>query len=186
MDSFANIATGLRLQSARERLEGRLDVSGWKGTPSFATFDIGGIARSTTARRGQVFVARAGLSVASAFTPADIWFGGDTGRARPVLLRAHPVISDGELRVEQIGRQIVYTSGEVQRWWRGRHACQVGAAAFVDVAQVDRRVAPDARTDVDVGIGARLALPGLSGMLRIDVAKGLRDGSTALSFVYDP
>ena len=186
VDSFANIATGLRLQSARERLEGRLDVSGWKGTPSFATFDIGGTARSTTARRGQVFVARGGLSVASAFTPADIWFGGDTGRARPVLLRAHPVISDGELRVEQIGRQISYTSGEVQRWWRGRTRSQVGAAAFVDVAQVDRRVAPDARTDVDVGIGARIALPGLSGMLRVDVAKGLRDGSTALSFVYDP
>ena len=29
-------------------------------------------------------------------------------------------------------------------------------------------------------------VPGVSGVVRIDVAKGLRDGSTALSFVYDP
>jgi hypothetical protein len=31
-----------------------------------------------------------------------------------------------------------------------------------------------------------VAIPGLSGVLRVDVAKGLRDGATALSFVYDP
>jgi hypothetical protein len=39
---------------------------------------------------------------------------------------------------------------------------------------------------VDLGIGVRLAMPGVSGTIRIDVAKGLRDGATAVSFVYDP
>jgi len=90
------------------------------------------------------------------------------------------------MRVDQIGRQIVYTSGETQRWWAGKTRLRVGAAAFVDVAQIDRRAVPVSRADVDVGVGARLAVPGVSGVVRIDVAKGLRDGSTALSFVYDP
>ena len=172
--------------TAGERLEGRVDASGWKGTQLFGTIDLGGIVRSTTERRGRVFIARGGVAFASAVTPADIWFAGDTGRARPVLLRAHPVVADGELRVEQIGRQISYTSGEVQRWWPGSPRIRVGAAAFADVAQVDRRVEPEARTDMDLGIGVRMAVPGVSGVVRIDVAKGLRDGSTALSFVYDP
>jgi hypothetical protein len=133
-----------------------------------------------------VFVGRAGLGVASAFTPADIWFVGDTGRARPVLLRAHPVITDGQLRVENIGRRVLHSSGEAQRWWPAKAGIRFGAAGFVDVARIDRRFAARARTDVDVGIGTRLAVPGVSGVLRIDVAKGLRDGATAVSFVYDP
>ena len=185
VDTFGNLAAGLRLQTAGERLEGRVEMSGWKGTPSFGTIDMAGTIRSTTERRGHVFVARAGLGFASSFSPADIWFGGDTGRARPVPLRAHPVVSDGELRVEQIGRGISYTSGEVQRWWRATSRIQIGAAAFVDVARVDRRISSGARTDVDPGIGARMAVPGLNGVIRLDVAKGLRDGATALSFVYE-
>jgi hypothetical protein len=186
LDTYGTLATGIRLLTAGDLLEGRVDLSGWKGSRSFGTIDIGGTARSTTERRGQVFLARAGVGLASIFTPADIWFAGDTGRARPVPLRAHPVISRGALRVEQIGREIAYTSGEVQRWLNGTPRIGVGMAAFVDVARVDRRVLSDARTDVDLGIGARIAVPGVSGVLRIDVAKGVRDGSTALSFVYDP
>jgi hypothetical protein len=133
-----------------------------------------------------VFLARGGIGLASVFAPPDIWFAGDTGRARPVPLRAHPVISHGELRVEQIGRRIAYSSGEVQRWWSGPLRIRVGAAAFVDLARLNQRVAAAARTDVDLGIGTRLALPSVSGELRIDLAKGMRDGATALSFVYDP
>lgn len=186
VDTFGTLATGIRLLSEDERLDGRIDVSGWKGAHAFGTIDIGGTVRSKAERRGHVFLARGGVGVASAFTPADIWFAGDTGRARPVTLRAHPVISRGELRVEQIGRQITYTSGEMQRWWSRSPRIRLGAAAFVDVARVDRRIGADARTDLDLGIGTRIAVPGVSGVLRIDVAKGLRDGSTALSFVYDP
>jgi hypothetical protein len=77
-------------------------------------------------------------------------------------------------------------SGEAQRWWAGKARIRFGAAAFLDVARIDRRAEPRPLTDVDLGVGARLALPGLSGVFRVDVAKGLRDGSTAFSFVYDP
>ena len=186
VDTFGMLGTGLRVLTIDERLDGRIDVSGWKAGSSFGTMDAGVTIRSTTERRGQVFVGRAGLGLASVHTPADIWFAGDTGRARSVPLRAHPLMTEGRMRVDQIGRQMVYTSGETQRWWAGKPRLRVGAAAFVDVAQIDRRAVPVSRADVDVGVGARLAVPGVSGVVRIDVAKGLRDGSTALSFVYDP
>ncbi len=169
-----------------ERLDGRIDLSGWTAGSSFGTLDAGATIRSTTDRRGLVVVGRAGLGVASSQAPADIWFAGDTGRARSVPLRAHPLMTGGEMRADRIGRQIVYTSGETQRWWAGTGRVRFGAAAFVDMARVDRRAEPRPRMDVDVGVGARLAVPGVSGVLRLDVAKGLRDGATALSFVYDP
>ena len=186
IDTFGMLATGIRLLTFDERIDGRVDVSGWKAARSFGTVEAGATLRSTAERRGHVFVGRAGLAAASVRTPADVWFGGDTGRARHVLLRAHPVIADGQLRVENIGRRIVYASGEAQRWWEGKAGLRVGAAAFADAARIGRRLSPAERTDVDLGIGARLSVPGVSGVLRIDVAKGLRDGATALSFVYDP
>jgi hypothetical protein len=172
--------------SLGERLDGRVDISGWKAGQSFATIEAGATVRSTTERRGHVFVGRLGLGAASVRAPHDIWFAGDTGRARSVLLRAHPLISDGEIRAERIGRHVFYTSGEAQRWWVAKAQVRVGAAAFVDAARTDRRIGPRAQSDVDLGIGARLSIPGVSGVLRVDVAKGLRDGATALSFVYDP
>lgn len=43
--------------------------------------------------------------------------------------------------------------------WQSLAGVAIGAAAFVDVGRVDRRVEPRLLTDVDVGIGARLALP---------------------------
>jgi hypothetical protein len=187
-DTFGMLGAGLRVLTVGERLDGRINASGWKGesSSSFGTIDAGATLRSTTQRRGHVFVGRAGLGLASMETPADIWFAGDTGRARDVPLRAHPLISHGEMRVEQIGRRVTYTSAEMQQWWAGKTPVRFGAATFLDVARVDLRTEPRARTDVDVGIGARLAVPGVSGVFRVDVAKGLRDGATAVSFVYDP
>jgi len=184
--TFGVLGAGVRLLTNDERVEARVDVTGWNGPASFGVFESAAIVRSRAGRRGHVFVARAGVGVASSRSPADLWFGGDTGRARPVLLRAHPLIADGQIRAAQIGRHLLYTSGEAQRWWPGKAGVRFGAAAFVDIASVDRRADAGARTDADVGIGARLAIPGIRGALRLDVAKGLRDGATAVSLVYDP
>jgi predicted double-glycine peptidase len=183
VDTFGMLSAALRVLTVGERFDGRVELSGWKAGSSFGTMDVGATIRSTTERRGQVFVGRAGLGLASVDTPADIWFAGDTGRARGMPLRAHPLMTGGQIRVDQIGRQVIYSSGETQRWWPGKAGVRFGAAAFVDAAHTDRRAVDRARTDVDLGIGARLAVPGVSGTIRIDVAKGLRDGATAVSFV---
>jgi hypothetical protein len=73
----------------------------------------------------------------------------------------------------------------VRQWWTVKSLVHVGAALFADAANVERRAEPDRRGDVDVGGGLRLALPGLDGVFRLDVGKGLRDGSTAFSFIYE-
>jgi hypothetical protein len=183
---FGLVAGGLRSASPRERVVIDVEGSGWSGGDGFASLATAATVRSSREHRGRVYIARAGAAAATASTPPDIWFGGDTGRARPTLLRAHPIIEDGALRVEQIGRRIVHISVEARQWWSTPWPIRVGAALFVDSAHVGNRFEADAQGDVDTGLGARLAVPGLDGVFRLDVAKGLRDGGTAFSFVYEP
>jgi len=186
---FGLVGGGVRLMTPDDRIDVRVELTRWFGTdgnPSFGTAEIGATVRSTIEHRGRVWIARGGTAAASTNTPADIWFAGDTGRARGVPLRAHPVIDGGKLDPQQIGRRIQYASGELQTWWAYRTKLQYGAAAFVDSARASQRLFPDAKTDVDLGIGARFSAPGFGGVLRIDLAHGLRDGDDAVSFVYEP
>jgi hypothetical protein len=74
---------------------------------------------------------------------------------------------------------------ELQRWWKVG-PFSVGGATFADAARTARRLAGRGVTDVDIGVGFRGAYPGKAAGLRIDVAKGLRDGATAFSVVYSP
>jgi hypothetical protein len=85
-----------------------------------------------------------------------------------------------------LGRAVIQGSFELQRWWRVVGPVSAAAAAFVDVAHTALRADQDARDDVDLGIGARVSVPGMPGVLRVDLGKGLRDGRTAVSFVYEP
>jgi predicted double-glycine peptidase len=150
---------------------------------SMAAADVG--MRSRTDRRGFVLLGRGGIGAASARTPLDLWFGGDTGHARPIPLRAHPLLDDeGRLIVERLSRRVLHASVEAQRWWRAPAAVSLAAAAFVDSVRLARRAAAAPTGDVDVGVGARLALPGVRGTFRLDAARGLRDGATALSVAY--
>jgi hypothetical protein len=96
------------------------------------------------------------------------------------------VLDDGRLRSERLGRTLINLSMEGQRWWRTAGLLRTGAAAFVDEGRTSRRVNAGAVSDADVGLGARFAVTGIPGLFRVDLAKGLRDGATALSFVYEP
>jgi outer membrane translocation and assembly module TamA len=91
------------------------------------------------------------------------------------------VISDGVL-----GRRLIFGGAEFQRWSSpSKWLVQYAPAAFVDVAKASRGFASGvSSTQVDAGIGLRLAAPG-SGVLRLDLAHGLRDGRTALSVVWE-
>jgi hypothetical protein len=178
-------STGLRLASARDRLTVGLDASNWIGDDSFGLIAASVRVRSRDDNRGRVLIVRGGGAFASDSTPADLWFAGDTGSVRPSLLRAHPIVDDGMLRSDRLGRRIAHVSGEMRQWWTVKSFVHIGAAAFVDAAHVQQRAEPDGREDVDVGGGLRLSLPGLDGVFRLDVGKGLRDGSTAVSFIYE-
>ena len=88
-----------------------------------------------------MIIARAGGAATTVATPPDLWFAGDTGTVRPALLRAHPIVDDGMLKSDRLGRRIVYLSGETRQWWTLRSAIHIGAAAFADAARVDHQAA---------------------------------------------
>ena len=156
----------------------------WAGAETFSRATASMTLFSSRARRGFVSIGRAGAATGSADLPPLLWFAGDTGQTRDSLLRAHPLVDDGRLRLEQMGRRLLNASFETQRWW-SVGLVQAAAAAFVDTARVSSRPGVERRGDVDAGIGLRIALPG-AGLMRVDVATGLRHGGTRWSFVYEP
>jgi hypothetical protein len=184
--TFGVTAAQLRLASAGDRVRIDAGGSGWWGQDPFGSTTVLVRVLSSDEHRGRVFVAHAGGAMATVSTPSDLWFAGDTGAVRPALLRAHPIVDDGRMESDRLGRSIAHVSGEVRQWWTIKSALHLGAAVFADAAHVARRVEPNSRGDIDVGGGIRLALPGLAGVFRLDVGKGLHDGATAVSFVYEP
>jgi hypothetical protein len=183
---FAVAGGGLRVASRRDRLDARLQLNGWLGAERFATGTASVLLRSSTERRGVVVVAMTATDLATASTPMDLWPAADTGIVKSTLLRAHPVLSHGRLRVDRLGRRLHTATGEAQRWWRVAGPLRAAAAAFIDVGGITKRSIAGARADADAGIGVRLSTGILPGTFRIDLARGLRDGATALSFVYEP
>ena len=186
-DQIGNLSrsrAGIRLLTVGSRVDIRGGVEVWSGAGSFSRAAVSVAAFSSRARRGLVYVARAGAATGTEDLPPLLWFSGDTGQARETMLRAHPLVEDGRLRVEQMGRRFLSASVEAQRWWSAG-LLQTAAAAFVDTARAADRLDGGPRGDVDGGVGFRLALPG-AGIIRADVATGLRHGGTRWSFVYEP
>jgi hypothetical protein len=160
-------------------------VSHWMGSNGFTTGSVNATLRSSTQRSGSVWLARAGIAAASANAPALVWPGADTGHVRDVLLRAHPLLDDGVIAGGVFGRRLISSGIEYQRWTRpSKWLLQYAPAGFVDLARATRGIASTITdTQVDAGVGLRLSAPG-AGVLRIDVAHGLRDGRNALSVVW--
>ena len=166
----------------------RVDVQGgaelWAGSDMFSRADVSVSASSSASRRGFVSLARAAATTATSGLPPLVWFAGDTGQTRETLLRAHPLVDDGRLQVEQMGRRLLAVSVEGQRWWSAG-LLRTAVAAFIDSTRVTGRLDAGARSDVDAGVGLRLVLPG-AGTIRADMANGLIHGGTRWSFVYEP
>jgi hypothetical protein len=173
--------TGLRWETA-------IGFDQWRG--------IGGRALSIRGSAQQRFAADRGSLDAS----ADSWIGGlRTWRVSVrsewrssvhneggvwivrVLLRAHPLLHDGVIR-GVFSHQLTHGGAEWRRWLHPvRRPLRLAPAFFVDLARGTRGLGNGGeRWQADVGGGLRIAVPG-SGVLRIDVARGLRDGRSAVS-----
>jgi hypothetical protein len=111
------------------------------------------------------------LAAVTRSAPLDLWPGGDVGVVRSTLLRAHPLLDDGAIRASELQRVLPNASLEYQRRVASRPALQVGWAAFVDATD----------HHVDAGLGLRFKLPAAPTVLRIDIARGIRDGAAAIS-----
>jgi hypothetical protein len=183
--SYAAAGLALRVATRRNRVQGELALDSWRGDAAFARFHGLLTGRTSPARTGTVVVGRGGFGIASRNVPLDLWYAGDTGHVREVLSRAHPLLENSRLRTDLLGRGILHGSVELQRWWPAS-LIQIGGAAFIDSVRTFDRLQPGSRTDADVGAGFRLAVPGVRGVFRADVARGLRDGAVAFAFVYQP
>lgn len=154
----------------------------WAARTNTWTAGVFGDWRSRARAEGTVWLARAGLDAAGKDTPFALWSGAGTGHGRDALLRGHPLLHDGVIRDGVFGRAVASGGVEWRQWrWQVLRVVRVAPAAFVDAARADDAPAfADSRAHVDVGAGLRLAIPG-AGVIRADVARGLRDGHMALS-----
>jgi peptidase C39-like protein len=122
------------------------------------------------------------LAHVSIDAPLDQWGGAGTGIARPSLLRAHPLLRGGRIEGPVFGRTLAQTSVELQRDVARRAFARLAIASFIDVARAWQRLDHSSSAlHVDAGVGLRIRLAPGQPAIRIDLAKGLRDGGTALS-----
>ncbi|MEZ4416662.1 MAG: hypothetical protein R3E10_13020 [Gemmatimonadota bacterium] len=123
-----------------------------------------------------------GVEHASASTPRPLWPGAGVGRARAPLLRAHPLLEGGAIRVDRaFGRLLVHASGELQSpsTWAGWG--WMSGALFIDAGRAAERAGSlGPWTAVDAGTGFRFHTP-FGWALRVDGSVGLLDGEKALS-----
>ena len=179
--SSALVRGGVLRELAGGLAEGWAESTLVVGDSRGAAVDAGAQWRSSQDRSGSVLHARAGFSVAAASLPFAFWPGAGTGQGRAALLRAHPLVRDGRI-AGVFGSRLAHGGVEWRRW-RGplARAIRIAPALFVDAGRAFNAPAfGDGRTHVDVGAGVRLAIP-TAGVLRVDVARGLRDGEMALS-----
>jgi len=145
------------------------------------TAGAGTVWRSRSRHEGTLVIGAAGLEVTSDAAPLALWSGAGTGHGRGPLLRGHSLLTDGRVEGDVFGRTVAHASLEGRRWMRPvLKVLRIAPAVFIDTARADRRRQPGAAWHVDAGVGLRMAFPG-SGVLRLDVGKGLRDGTTAFS-----
>lgn len=110
----------------------------------------------------------ASYDFASVRAPLALWSGAGTGPARPLLLRAHPLVRDGVIEGVAFGRALLGASVQAETPIASLGPATLRAAVFVDVAKV---IAPTRGASVvDIGVGLRLQPPGWKSALRVDVA----------------
>ena len=176
------VMAGIRYQTIDDRFSTAAGTTLWNhdGAEWLASTSLEW--RSQARHEGTVLLARAGASLASEGTPLLSWSGAGSGHGRDELLRAHPLLHDGVIRDAVFGRGLVSGGVEWRRWGAPfKRVLRFAPAVFADVARAyDVPAFGDSRTQVDAGAGLRLAIPG-AGVLRSDLAVGVRDGKWALS-----
>ena len=174
------------------RLNGRLAARAaaelWSfGGDSFWTHDVAFWWRSTTELMDNAWVVFAGDSWASGGAPRALWMGAGTGQGRPMLLRAHPLLTDDVVTSQTFGRHLAYGTTEFERPIRRVRTGMIGYAFFADAARawhgLDVTRSP---FELDLGVGLRIRLPENNGSVRVDLARGTRDGHMAFSVGWTP
>jgi hypothetical protein len=176
-----SIGGALEQRLARDRASMSVSATTWVGGLHASTMGMRAEWRSRRQNIGGVWLAHAGGAITNRASPFALWSGAGTGQGRDALLRAHPLLHDGFIR-GVFGPRLTYGGAEWRQWFApGARPLRLAPALFLDTARsFDGFPGADERWHYDAGVGLRLAIPG-SGVLRFDVAHGLRDGRTAFS-----
>jgi hypothetical protein len=195
-DSWTGLTKAVTLGGSIERLLRRekigliAEAGAWRsvnGGPSFASANVRARWRSSNGTEGWTFRGEGGAGRVSDTSPLGLWLGAGDGHASQTLLRAHPLLDDGIIDAtgaSVFGRSLAGVSAEAVRWLPRPAAMRLGLAGFLDAARAWRQVMPeptDTPTQYDIGVGLRMRIPGVSGLLRMDMAHGLRDGANAFT-----
>jgi predicted double-glycine peptidase len=173
-----------RVFDDRLTVQGVLEAGRGVGdAPSYASATASLDAATSIETRGFVALGAASYTAVSNGAPFALWTGAGEGRARPGLLRAHSLLHDGVIDGAIFGRRVLTMNMEARRWIARARIVPVAVAGFVDAASAWNRLtdAPGRTSQIDAGAGIRLRLPGRDGTLRIDYARGLRDGANAFT-----
>ena len=178
----ASIDTTSEYRALADRLAMTGRFSAFQGAVDTWAAGIEGEWRTRTRHERSVLLVRTGLGASGTHAPLALWPGASSGQGRDVLLRAHPLLQDGIIARGVFGRRLVHAGVEWRRWLRPlRRTFRVAPAVFADAASAFRSRDPfETRAQLDAGFGVRLGIPG-GGVLRIDLARGLRGGRTVLS-----
>ncbi|MEZ5316377.1 MAG: C39 family peptidase [Vicinamibacterales bacterium] len=180
---FGTVSGALDQRWFDDRLSWRGAAGAWAGTgPAFASSSTALAWRSSRTWSAPAWSAHGGVTIATSRAPFAVWPGAGEGLARPALLRAHPLLEDGVIAGEAFGRRLAFATAEYSRpVWRGVLA-GLDLVGFVDAARAWARRTGDASPLlVDAGAGIRLRSPASDLGVRLDVAYGLRDRSSAVT-----
>ena len=191
LDEWADRGAHLSLEGsaetrwARDRLALRAEAARWMSLTNGAPFGTDGLSVqwcSGDLPSGDVWLGRLGISSTTSRAPLALWSGAGTGGGRTPLLRAHPLLSGGVVRGRVFGRRLAHGTIERQAWPWDLGPLRLGWALFIDGAKPwDTGHAGRVPWQVDGGTGLRARVPGRSGQIRIDAARGFQDGSSAIS-----
>lgn len=183
----ASIGAGLEHRLLRDRVSLLADGEMWLANgsmPSFSSATLRARWTSPLVVSGWAAAAGGGLQHVTDGAPLALWSGAGDGHERGELLRAHPMLDDGVINLTSdsvFGRTLAFGNAEAQRWFDTPWPARFGVALFADLARASDRSTAGAVTQLDLGAGLRLHLPGVNKALRVDVAHGIRDGANALT-----
>lgn len=139
--------------------------------------------RSSTDETPISFYGEVGLSAVSERSPLALWPGNHTSAERGGNLRAHPLRESDVITGAVFGRRVAFGSFNAEQLIAVTKFGRVSLAEFVDTGRAWQRLPglPTSPLHVDVGLGLRLAGSKAGGTVRIDYARGVRDGRNHVS-----